>query len=50
VVYLYGSLPVFQQAEGDLQSFRLITSHLIDMGEARQVDIVNALKSLFRPC
>ena len=42
VVYLYGSLPVFQHAEGDLQSFRLITSQLIDMGAARQVDVVNA--------
>ena len=42
VVYLYGSLPVFQHAEGDLQSFRLITSQLIDMGAVRQVDIVNA--------
>src|ERR1019366_8203184 len=42
VVYLYGSLPVFQHAEGDLQSFRLITSQPIDMGAVRQVDIVNA--------
>src|ERR1035441_8045739 len=42
VVYLYGSLPVFQHAEGDLQSFRLITSQLIDMGAVRQMDIVNA--------
>ena len=42
VVYIYGWLPVFQHAEGDLQSFRLITSQLIDMGAARQVDIVNA--------
>ena len=42
VVYLYGSLPVFQHAEGDLRSFRLITSQLIDMGAVRQVDIVNA--------
>jgi transposase len=42
VVYVYGSLPLFQHAEGDLQSFRLITSQLIDMGVARQVDIVNA--------
>jgi hypothetical protein len=39
VVYLYGALPVFQHAEGDLQSFRLITSQLIDMGAVRQVDI-----------
>ena len=42
VVYIYGSLPVFQHAEGDLQSFRLITSQLIDIGAVRQVDIVNA--------
>ena len=42
VVYLYGSLPVFQHAKGDLQSFRLIASQLIDMGAVRQVDIVNA--------
>jgi len=41
VVYIYGSLPVFQHAEGDLQSFRLITSQLIDIGAVRQVDIVN---------
>jgi len=32
VVYFSGLLPVFQHAEGDLQSFRLFTSQLIDMG------------------
>jgi len=42
VVYMYGFMPVFQHAEGDLQSFRLMTSQLIDMGVARQVDIVDA--------
>src|ERR1019366_2242473 len=42
VVYIYGSLPIFQHEEGDLRSFRLFTSQLIDMGAARQVDIVNA--------
>jgi hypothetical protein len=42
VVYIYGSLPIFQHQEGDLQSFRLFTSQLIEMGAARQVDIVNA--------
>jgi hypothetical protein len=42
VVYFCGLLPVFQHGEGDLQSFRLITSQLIDMGAVRQVDIVNA--------
>ncbi|MEY2843695.1 MAG: hypothetical protein RI920_1732 [Pseudomonadota bacterium] len=42
VVYIYGTLPIFQHPEGDIQSFRLITSQLIDSGAARQVDIVNA--------
>lgn len=42
VVYVYGSLPIFQHDEGDLRSFRMFTSQLIDMGAARQVDIVNA--------
>src|ERR1019366_2460201 len=42
VVYIYGSLPIFQHDEGDLRSFRLFTSQLIDMGGARQVEIVNA--------
>lgn len=42
VVYVYGSLPVFQHDERDLRSFRLFTSQLIDMGAARPVDIVNA--------
>jgi hypothetical protein len=42
VVYFSGLLPVFQHAEDDLQSFRLFTSQLIDMGVVRQVDIVNA--------
>ena len=41
VVYVYGSLPVFQHEPEDLQSFRLFTSQLIDMGAAQQVDIVN---------
>ncbi len=42
VVYFSGLLPVFHHAEDDLQSFRLFTSQLIDMGVVRQVDIVNA--------
>jgi transposase len=42
VVYIYGSLPIFQHAEDDLRSFRMITSELINMGAVRQVDIVNA--------
>jgi hypothetical protein len=42
VVYFCGLMPVFQHAESDLRSFRLITSQLIDTGAVRQVDIVNA--------
>jgi hypothetical protein len=42
VVYVYGSLPIFQHDEEDLRSFRLFTSQLINNGSARQVDIVNA--------
>ena len=40
VVYFANMLPTFQHAEDDLQSFRMYTSELIDMGVARQVDIV----------
>jgi transposase len=42
VVYVYGTLPIFQHAEADVQSFRLFTSQLIDSGAARQVEIVEA--------
>jgi hypothetical protein len=42
VVYFSGMLPVFQHTEDDLQSFRMFTSELINMGVVRQVDIVNA--------
>ena len=42
LVYIYGTLPIFQHAEGDIRSFRLITSQLINSGAARQVDIANA--------
>jgi transposase len=42
VVYVHGMSPIFQHAVGDVQSFRLITSQLIDSGAARQVDIVDA--------
>jgi|HubBroStandDraft_4_1064222.scaffolds.fasta_scaffold29157_3 transposase len=39
VVYFSGLLPTFQHAEDDLQSFRMYTSSLIEMKQARQVDI-----------
>ena len=41
VVYFCGMMPVFQHDEEDLQSFRMFTSQLVDMGVVRQVDIVN---------
>ena len=44
VVYFSSLQPVFQHAEDDLRSFRMFTSTLIDMGEARQVDIVEAFE------
>jgi len=42
VVYFSSLQPVFQHAEDDLQSFRMFTSTLIDMGQVRQADVVNA--------
>jgi hypothetical protein len=43
VVYYHGLMPVFQQGERDLKSFRMFTSPLIANGTARQRDIVPAL-------
>ena len=42
VVYFCGLQPIYQHEEGDLQSFRMFTSQLINIGAVRQVDIVNA--------
>src|SRR5713226_4539715 len=42
VVYFYGHLPVFQHETGDVQSFRLFTSQLIQQGSASQTEIVEA--------
>ena len=41
VVYVYGSMPIFQHEKGDIRSFRMFTSKLIDNGTARQADIAN---------
>jgi len=41
VVYVYGSMPIFQHEKGDIRSFRMFTSQLINNGTARQADIVN---------
>jgi hypothetical protein len=40
VVYTHGSMPMFQHEKGDLRTFRMFTSHLINIGSARQGDIV----------
>ena len=42
VVYFHGHLPVFQHETGDVQSFRLFTSQLIEQGTASQAEIVKA--------
>ena|SRR5438067_9087812 len=40
VVYVYGSMPIFQHEKRDIGSFRMFTSQLINNGTARQADIV----------
>jgi hypothetical protein len=40
VVYTHGLMPMYQHGEEDIRSFRMFTSQLIDMGSARQGDIV----------
>ena len=42
VVYVYGHLPVFQQAIGDVAAFRLFTSQLAVNGTASQAGIARA--------
>lgn len=39
VVYFYGQLPVFQHEEGDLASFRMLTSQMIDGGTIRVCEV-----------
>jgi hypothetical protein len=40
VWYIHGHLPVFQHAEGDVQSFRMFTSQMIDTGTVKPKEIV----------
>ena len=40
VWYIYGHVPVFQHAEGDVQSFRMFTSQLIASGTVKPQEIV----------
>lgn len=42
VIYVYGHLPVFQHAEGDVTAFRLFTSQLVVNGTASQAEIARA--------
>lgn len=40
--YFYGCLPVFSHSERDYESFCMITSQMVVMGQCRQVDIIKA--------
>lgn len=42
VTYFHGTMPVFCHDEGDVRTFRMITSQFCDTGAAKQAEIVNA--------
>jgi len=42
VTYFNATMPVFQHAEGDLQSFKMIVSQFYVMGVAKQAEIIKA--------
>ena len=42
VWYFHGHLPLFHHAEDDVQSFRMVTSEMIDSGTAKQQEIARA--------
>jgi hypothetical protein len=42
VTYFNATMPVFQHAEGDLQSFKMIISQFYAMGVVKQADLVRA--------
>ena len=42
VWYFHGCMPVFSHAERDYESFCMITSQMVVMGQCRQVDIIKA--------
>lgn len=42
ITYFNATMPVFQHAEGDLQSFKMIVSQFYVMGVAKQAEIVTA--------
>ena len=42
VYYFHGLFPLFTHEEGDLKSFRLITSQLVMSGNVKQIEIAEA--------
>ena len=42
IYYFNGQMPIFSHNEDDLKSFRLITSQLVENGNASQMEIVRA--------
>lgn len=42
VWYFHGGMPVFSHLETDYMSFRMFTSQLVDLGQCKQVEIVQA--------
>ena len=42
IFYFHGSFPIFNHAESDRKSFRMITSQFVVNGRCKQVDIVRA--------
>lgn len=42
VYYFHGLFPLFTHEEGDLKSFRLITSQLVMSGNVKQIEIAKA--------
>jgi transposase len=42
IYYFHGLFPLFTHEEGDLESFRLITSQLVMSGNVKQIEIAKA--------
>lgn len=42
VYYFHGTIPIFNHAEDDIQSFKMFTSQLAANGNCKQMDIVRA--------
>lgn len=42
VYYFNGSMPIYHHQKDDYKSFRYITSQIVDLGNAKQVEIIQA--------